>query len=329
MTGVNRHTIWHRRALNAEVPVSAYLELTHLCNLACGFCCNRRSVEPSSLNLEEWLDLLDQLRQLGTLYINLTGGEPLIHPHWREILCAARRRAFAARLLTNATLIDGDAADAIADARPLSVETTIHGATAEVHDRTTQHTGSFEATWRGIDRLRERGVMVILKTVITRVNAGQIGRIIELAADRNLPLRLDPQILPRDDGRRAPLEWATSGELEGIDSTALPGSPLPQVPGTVGCGLGRSTMTIDPAGQVFPCILWRESSYGSTRSAPLDQLWQRPLRRRVAALAVVTDEVKEPIDSAMERARACPAAARRLAGVNDMSNETIERSVAR
>jgi radical SAM protein with 4Fe4S-binding SPASM domain len=220
-------------------------------------------------------------------------------------------------------LIDADAAAAIADAKPLSVETTIHGATAEVHDRTTQHPGSFEATWQGIDQLRERGVTVILKTVITRVNASQICRIVELAADHNLPLRLDPQILPRDDGGRAPLEWATSGDLAGNVSTAIPSEQKPPSElGAASCGLGRSTLTIDPNGQVFPCILWRESGYGNIRKAPVDELWRQPLRRRVAALAVVTEENRHSTGRQMTHARTCPAAARRLAGGNDIFNET-------
>jgi len=325
MTDANHLTAWHRRALSAHVPLSAYLELTHRCNLDCGFCCNRQPVDADPLDLETWVDALDQLRRLGTLYVNLTGGEPLVHPRWREIIAAARRRAFAVRLLTNATLIDEESAATIAAAQPLSVETTIHGATAEIHDRTTRHPGSFDATWRGIDLMRKSGINVVLKTVTTRVNRHQIDQIAELAEELGLPLRIDEQILPRDDGDPGPLEWSTSKTP--AQSFPEDSQPEPSA-GSARCGLGRSTLTIDPSGQVFPCILWRESVYGNLREAPLDTIWRRPLRRRLAALAVVTPNQTSRNTNDSSDVRGCPAATRRMAGHNGLGPESSERRVA-
>jgi len=64
--------------------------------------------------------VLDGLRELGTLYVTLTGGEPLTHPEFLEIARGARQRAFALRIFTNGALVTEATADAIAALRPMA-----------------------------------------------------------------------------------------------------------------------------------------------------------------------------------------------------------------
>ena len=154
-------TTWHRRALAAEVPISATLELTHRCNLKCAFCCNRRIDDERPLRLEEWLEVISELRRLGTLFVTLTGGEPLAHPRFFEIAGAVLERHMALRLLTNGTLIDTGTAEKIAGLHPLSVELSLHGAAARTHDAATGVPGSFEAMWRAVDLLERLGVPMV------------------------------------------------------------------------------------------------------------------------------------------------------------------------
>jgi MoaA/NifB/PqqE/SkfB family radical SAM enzyme len=124
-------------ALERAQPLAASLELTYRCNWRCVFCYNPRHHDQRGLSGPEWLGVLDELRALGTLYVALTGGEPLTHLEFPLIARGVRERAFALRILTNGALITEKAADEIAGLRPMAVEMSLHGSLAETHDRAT------------------------------------------------------------------------------------------------------------------------------------------------------------------------------------------------
>ena len=272
-----------QRALEAAQPLSDHLELTYRCNWRCVFCYNPRHFDRAALSADEWIVVLDDLRVLGTLNITFTGGEPMAHPEIVRILRAARERAFVVRLFTNATLIDDAAADEIASLDLLAVEVSIHGATADVHDRATMRPGSFDATLRAIDRLTARGVTVIAKMPLTKWNEHQFDDVIAFARARELPLQIDPHITPRDDGDLSPLNYAPStAAIRRALAIANP-EAMERVRGGANCGLGRITLAVDPEGNVYPCMQWRHRALGNVRETPLRELWRTSAVRAEAA----------------------------------------------
>lgn len=281
-----------QRALALAQPLTVHLELTYACNWRCVFCYNPRHFDRARMSAEHWLAVLDELRALGTLTLILTGGEPLAHPEFFTIAEAARARHFALRIFTNASLAGEAAAERIAALRPLAVEVSIHGATAAVHDAATQRHGSFVAALAGIDRLTRRGVTVALKTPLTSLNEHQLDDLVQLAAERQLPIQIDPHITPRDDGSLAPLAWSPSlaavRRVLTMEAESGTLASAERTPGGVNCGLGRITMAIDAEGNVFPCMQWRHRSMGNVRDTPLRALWRDSDARREAALTAIT-----------------------------------------
>ena len=76
-----------RRAAKTGVPITGSFELTPLCNLNCKMCyvrMNRTEQEKISRlqTAEEWTALAEKLRDAGTLFLLLTGGEPLCTPRF-------------------------------------------------------------------------------------------------------------------------------------------------------------------------------------------------------------------------------------------------------
>jgi MoaA/NifB/PqqE/SkfB family radical SAM enzyme len=276
-------------ALERAQPLAAALELTYRCNWRCVFCYNPRHHDLRGLRGEDWLRVLEDLRSLGTLYVALSGGEPLTHPDFFAIARGVRERALALRILTNGALITEARADEIARLQPIGVELSIHGSRAETHDRATATPGSFTAFLRGLDRLRERGVSVILKTPLTRLNQDEMESIHALAEARGVPWNVDYALTPRDDGNVEPLAYrASPPAVERVLRGLAAAGRLPQEErskGGVNCGLGRTTLTVDPEGNVFPCMQWRRVPLGNVREVPLRELW-RTSEERVAAAAV-------------------------------------------
>ena len=304
-----------QKALAAAQPLNVHLELTYACNWRCVFCYNPRHFDRNRLSAAEWMAVLDDLRRLGTLNITFTGGEPLTHPEFFAIARAARERAFAIRIFTNATLVDDDAADRIATLVPLAVEVSIHGATAETHDRTTAREGSFAKTLEGVDRLVARGVPVVLKTPLTSINAHELDALAALAAARALPLQVDPHLTPRDDGDLGPTRFAAS-PADIRRAMELGGVPdFERSRGGYNCGLGRITMAVDPEGNVFPCLQWRHRAIGNVRERPLRDMWRdSPARLEAAAVAVAANDSLLDEGGAVSAFPYCPALAMQETG---------------
>ncbi len=281
-----------RAALARAVPLGAHLELTYKCNWDCVFCYNPRRHDQAPLAFEEWTQVMDDLRTLGTLTLTLTGGEALTHPRFGDLARAARSRHFALRVFTNGALVTEKRADELAALGLFALEMSLHGSQAEVHDRATGRPGSFAAMWQGIERMGRRGVKVTLKTPLTHLNEDDLDAMIALAAEHGLSLRVDPTITPRDDGDRSPLQYrASAAGIERMMRTLARHGQMPELAerseGGTNCGLGRLTVAIDPEGNVYPCLQWKKTSLGNVRRTRLVDLWSGP--ERAAAAQVASD----------------------------------------
>jgi MoaA/NifB/PqqE/SkfB family radical SAM enzyme len=303
------------KALAAAQPLNVHLELTYRCNWRCVFCYNPRHFDRAGLGGDEWIATLDELRALGTLNITFTGGEPLAHPEFLRIARAARERAFAIRIFTNATLVDESLAFEIARLNPLAVEVSIHGATADVHEQATARAGSFDAMLAGIRRLRTASVPVVLKMPLTRLNEDQVDDVIALAQSLDLSLQIDPTLTPRDDGDLSPLGFAPSRAAVRRVLSLSDNTAMERVAGGVNCGLGRITMAIDPEGNVYPCMQWRHKAIGNVRRDSLREIWfTSDVRREAAQVSTEVNDHFMKSGGAIAEFPYCPALAMQETG---------------
>jgi MoaA/NifB/PqqE/SkfB family radical SAM enzyme len=303
-----------QRSFGMARPFGAHLELTYACTWRCVFCYNPRHHDVRRLSAEEWGTVIGDLRQLGTLQVTLTGGEPLAHPEFFTIARLVRDQGLVLRLFTNGQLVDGpEVAARIGALDPLSVELSLHGAEAVVHDRTTGRPGSFDALWRAVGFLKAAGVKLQLKSPVTRINEHQLDDMIEQVAAAGVPYRLDTALTPRDDGDRGPLAFTASEATvrRVLDFGLATGGVRVRTrkAGEANCGLGRASVTVDPEGNVYPCMQWRHTSFGNVRLQRLKDMWPAsPERKRLAELAVrANDRLVQDEDA--HPASFCPALA--------------------
>ena len=134
-----------RRVREQRLLYDATLELTYRCNLDCFFCYNDVEKAGKPLSLDQYETLLTDLARMQTMFLMLTGGEPMIHPHFFEIGAIARKLGFVVRVRTNGHSLSPRICERlINEVDPYKVEVSLHGATAETHDRQTRVAGSFE-----------------------------------------------------------------------------------------------------------------------------------------------------------------------------------------
>ena len=90
-----------RKVRDQRILFDVSLELTYSCNLDCFFCYNDRAKPGKPLSLDQYEILLKDLAGMQTMFLMLTGGEPMVHPHFFEIGAMARELGFVVRVRTN------------------------------------------------------------------------------------------------------------------------------------------------------------------------------------------------------------------------------------
>jgi radical SAM protein with 4Fe4S-binding SPASM domain len=285
------------KAIHSAHPIFASIELTYACNLACRFCYNpvqrknqqRKEPPPAPgsppLTFDEIVDVLDQLKAMGVLYLTLTGGEAIVHPRFWDIAGAAKERSFAIRVFTNGASITESTADRLAELAPYCIEISLHGADSSTAEALTQSKGSFERQMKALILLKERGLRVYLKCVVTRLVEDQLEQIKAIGDRFDFPVFFDPVLTISDDGEVYPLELMASDEairlLYSTSGLNIGNSPFEREPGEFNCTVGTGTIHITPRGDVQPCTQWKES-IGNVRDHRIADIWQNsPLLEKV------------------------------------------------
>jgi MoaA/NifB/PqqE/SkfB family radical SAM enzyme len=87
--------------------VQAHLIPIRRCNLSCTYC-NEFDDYSKPVPLAEMKRRVDHLARLGTAFIVISGGEPLLHPELDEIIRHIRKKCLLAALITNGYLLTKD-----------------------------------------------------------------------------------------------------------------------------------------------------------------------------------------------------------------------------
>lgn len=81
--------------------------LTSQCNMSCPYCF-RLNAKKDFISLHAFTEGLKNLKKMGTKIINISGGEPLLNPNWKECILVAKELGFVVNLTTNALLLNTD-----------------------------------------------------------------------------------------------------------------------------------------------------------------------------------------------------------------------------
>jgi MoaA/NifB/PqqE/SkfB family radical SAM enzyme len=156
-------------------PVGAKLELTHSCNLRCGFCYTdsprHTLARTPDLSDDAWRRIVEESIDLGIIEAVITGGEPLLRRELAlEMLERLGEAGVGVNLNTNGWFVDDALADRLAALPALTVHLSIDGATPELHDAARGVPGSWRRAIEAAHRLLERGVHVQAVHVVTPDN---------------------------------------------------------------------------------------------------------------------------------------------------------------
>ncbi len=289
------------------VPIGINLNLTLACNFRCRYCYQVVSVDGHGrLDLPKCLDLVDEAADWGVAYAGMTGGEPTLFPGWLNLLERILSHGMGPVFTTNGTVIGSrpELARRMREIGLREITVSLDAPTPELHHRITRSKGSFAKVVRAIRHLVEAGVRTTIKTVLTPLNAGAVGDLVDFVVDLGVAELGISYMEAGADGAPANREHRISPEqLARVREVVLGKRELYEArcaihpPRAGECAWGESDwypcgglytgMSIFPSGDVTICDKMGglpEYSYGNVFDQGLREIWEgerfRELRRR-------------------------------------------------
>jgi antilisterial bacteriocin subtilosin biosynthesis protein AlbA len=286
--------------LQVHYPLNLQVELTARCNLRCFYCYRGSSpgLKEDRLSTEELMAILDRLHGLGLQSVELTGGEPMVHKDFVDILkfCGSRFRMIA--LMTNGTCVTPRALDAMLPLREkmiLSVSLDSH--IAEVHDQRRGRKGAFARTTRAIRLLADHGFRLRVSMVVDEETWTHLEPTLLLARKLGASMFSYTPLLPMGRGIEHFRPWDRDARairaqeeelrekygsfLHDLGQRSLADLKMPG-----GCGAGYRTYAMDPQGRIRPCVTFDQNSaiFGSLREKSPEEVFGSSLGDAFAAV---------------------------------------------
>ena len=200
-----------QKARQKHIPVTGALELLPLCNMNCDMCYVRLSRSEMERQgrlrtVEEWVRLAEQMQKAGTVFLLLTGGEPLLFPDFKTLYRRLRNLGMILTINTNGTLLDEAWADFFATYPPRRINITLYGADAASYDRLCHFPQGFDQTLRAVRLLRARNVDVKISCSVTKKNPQDFSRIFALGKELGVPVHADHYMMPAVRERSLPFD---------------------------------------------------------------------------------------------------------------------------
>jgi len=169
----------------SEAPFTLAWEITRACALQCRHCraTAQRRRDAQELTTEEGFHLVDQVADMGTVVLVVTGGDPLMRPDVYDLIGRGAARGLRVAFSPSATgLANAEALRRAREAGVHMVHVSLDGATAATHDGFRRVHGSYGRTLRMLEDLREMGVPLQVGTTVSRYSWKELPAIAALVA---------------------------------------------------------------------------------------------------------------------------------------------------
>jgi uncharacterized Fe-S cluster-containing radical SAM superfamily protein len=231
--------------------VLGYGKATYELNLGCNYDCEHCYLGLKKFEGLDWAGrecLLENIRDAGVLWLQLTGGEPMIDRLFPAVYLKAHELGMMIEILTNGSrLADPRILDLLTARRPSRVIVSVYGASEESYDGLTRRKGAFKTFMRALNAAHAAGIRLELSLIITARNAHEKDRMIELA-----------QRFGRISGEYANMSPTIYGGAESLPSQSPQFLTKRKV--FTGCDAGHTSFHVDPFGKASICKIGREPS---------------------------------------------------------------------
>lgn len=191
----------HEKGNRLGLPVSGSFELTPRCNFDCKMCYVHQTADQiaasgrKELTADQWLDIARQARDAGMVFLLLTGGEPLLFPHFPRLLHQLKGMGLLVSINSNGSLLRGEVLEQLKQDPPLRFNITLYGGCDETYERLCGRP-MFHQVVDNIKALRAAGIPVRLNASITPYNKDDIGEIYRLGRELGVYVKSTTYMFP-------------------------------------------------------------------------------------------------------------------------------------
>ncbi len=270
---------------------SFQIELTSKCNERCVHCYIPHKFKLYNITDELYYSTLEQLSKMNVLSVTLSGGEPMLHPHFKEFLKAAKKYDFYVNILSNLTLLDDETIQIMKDGNVSSVQVSLYSMIPEHHDAITKLPGSFEKTKASILKLIENDLPLHVSCPTMKGNKDDFGDVLRWCHEHKIRAQTDYIMMAQYNHETENLANRLSVEeagnvIKSIMADDIDYQNVILAPDFVKrcnenqfnperrlCGVGISTCCMVANGNVYPCAGWQEMVLGNLNENSLQDIW--------------------------------------------------------
>ena len=164
-------------------PLYVAWQITNECNLACLHCIEESGPGKAfadELDRDQTFAVLDQLLDREVPYLSFSGGEPMVHPRFFDMVEYACSRGAELKIETNGHYLTPENCARLKALGVKAVQVSLDGASRETFNR-MRVLGEFNVAVDGVRNLREAGVPIEINFSPARFNLHEVDAVVDLA----------------------------------------------------------------------------------------------------------------------------------------------------
>ncbi|MGF7057373.1 radical SAM protein [Brassicibacter mesophilus] len=190
-----------------KVPLELIVSLTNRCNLKCMHCFKSCNIQQNdSIDYNTLIKALDFLKQK-SLSLQLTGGEPMLHENFFDILRYSIKN-FETTITTTGTMINAENIKYFEGIK--CIQMSVYSNDPNIHDTITNTKGSFNKTMNGIEQAIKHGISAVIACLVIKDNISKIEDLIKLAIDQGIKSIRFGIFIPSGRGADLKSAWCLS-----------------------------------------------------------------------------------------------------------------------
>lgn len=263
-------------------PSHAQIAITDRCPQNCRYCYNKDR-EGRPMETETILRVVRELKEMGMVWLGLTGGEPLLNKEIVAIVKSVSAQC-AVKLFTTGCTLTRELAGDLRNAGLFSVSVSLDHWDAGIHDAARNYNGAFREALKAIDTFkRAGGIDVGVSAVLTpgMIRSGDTEKFVRFLeglgideawlseAKPTVEAFWDDRYVITEDDRLKLVKFQNEYNANG----GMTINYLGHFEGRecFGCNAGHKMVYVDAFGEVSPCV-FTPMSFGNVRNMDMDEI---------------------------------------------------------
>lgn len=190
----------HAKGKQLGLPINGTFELTPRCNFNCKMCYVHLTDEEmkqrgKELTAAQWLQIGEEAKQAGVVFLLLTGGEPTLRPDFPEIYQGLKAKGFVVTVNSNGLLLDGAIRELFINDPPSRVNISLYGLSNETYERQCG-LPVYDRVVQNIQALRAAGIDVKVSMSVTPANKEDMQPVYDKAKELGVHFQSTPYMFP-------------------------------------------------------------------------------------------------------------------------------------